>query len=72
MLLNLEKHDFGIQQNQERVIIYYIYFNFIIILIYLINAKNKVHNVELPPWCKRNPYLFTVMHRKALESEIVS
>lgn len=31
-----------------------------------------MHNVKLPLWCKNNPYLFIVIHRKALESDSVS
>ncbi|CAE6451233.1 unnamed protein product [Rhizoctonia solani] len=32
----------------------------------------RVDNVKLPPWCNDDPYLFTQLHRQALESELVS
>lgn len=33
---------------------------------------NRVNHVEMPKWCKRNPYRFIALQRLALESEIVS
>lgn len=32
---------------------------------------DRVHNVELPPWCYGDPRLFVLIHRQALESEQV-
>ncbi|KAJ8308471.1 hypothetical protein KUTeg_013345 [Tegillarca granosa] len=31
-----------------------------------------VWDIQLPPWCKSNPRLFTLIHRQALESDYVS
>ena len=31
-----------------------------------------VNDVELPPWCKKNPRQFMLIHRQALESDYVS
>ena len=32
----------------------------------------SVSNVILPPWCKGNPRTFILVHRQALESDIVT
>lgn len=32
----------------------------------------RVNDVILPPWCKQDARLFILIHRQALESEIVS
>nr|CAD7400993.1 unnamed protein product [Timema cristinae] len=31
----------------------------------------RVHNVQLPPWCNNNPRVFVLVHRQALESDYV-
>ncbi|PIL27451.1 hypothetical protein GSI_10600 [Ganoderma sinense ZZ0214-1] len=36
------------------------------------NTGERIHDVKLPPWAKRDPFLFIVMNRKALESDYVS
>lgn len=35
-------------------------------------AGIRVNDVILPPWCKQDARLFILIHRQALESEIVS
>ncbi|KAG8908740.1 hypothetical protein FRB99_002978 [Tulasnella sp. 403] len=35
-------------------------------------SSQKIDSVELPPWAKKDPYLFIDLHRKALESDYVS
>ncbi|EKM77777.1 hypothetical protein AGABI1DRAFT_121854 [Agaricus bisporus var. burnettii JB137-S8] len=32
----------------------------------------RIHDVKLPPWARDDPLLFTIWHRRALESEYVS
>ncbi|XP_037934809.1 lysosomal-trafficking regulator isoform X2 [Teleopsis dalmanni] len=34
-------------------------------------SGERVEDVLLPPWCLKNPRLFTLIHRQALESELV-
>lgn len=34
--------------------------------------KRRVHNVELPEWCKENPYTFVYFMRKSLEEKITN
>ncbi|KAJ7856539.1 beach-domain-containing protein [Mycena leptocephala] len=36
------------------------------------NTGEKIHDVKLPPWAKKDPLLFIVLNRKALESAHVS
>ncbi|TDL19109.1 beach-domain-containing protein [Rickenella mellea] len=36
------------------------------------NTGDKIHHVKLPPWAKRDPFLFIAEHRRALESDYVS
>ncbi|KAF7343336.1 hypothetical protein MVEN_01765900 [Mycena venus] len=36
------------------------------------NTGEKIHDVKLPPWAKKDPLLFIVLNRKALESAYVS
>ncbi|KAL4471642.1 hypothetical protein ABPG74_008535 [Tetrahymena malaccensis] len=38
----------------------------------IMQSKERVHNVVLPPWCNQDPYLFIYNHRLSLEGEIVS
>ena len=35
-------------------------------------SGDEVSDVALPPWCKKNPRLFMLIHRQALESDYVS
>nr|CAD7196152.1 unnamed protein product [Timema douglasi] len=34
-------------------------------------SGERVHDVQLPPWCDNNPRLFVLVHRQALESDYV-
>jgi hypothetical protein len=34
-------------------------------------SGDPVNDVKLPPWCENDPRLFILVHRQALESEIV-
>ncbi|KAJ7143646.1 beach-domain-containing protein [Mycena filopes] len=36
------------------------------------NSGERIHHVKLPPWAKKDPLLFIVLNRKALESAYVS
>ncbi|KAF8208087.1 hypothetical protein K438DRAFT_1667321 [Mycena galopus ATCC 62051] len=36
------------------------------------NTGEKIHDVRLPPWAKKDPLLFIVLNRRALESAYVS
>ncbi|KAJ7151346.1 beach-domain-containing protein [Mycena crocata] len=36
------------------------------------NTGERIHDVKLPPWAKKDPLLFIIMNRKALESAYVS
>ncbi|EGO20076.1 hypothetical protein SERLADRAFT_374121 [Serpula lacrymans var. lacrymans S7.9] len=36
------------------------------------STGDKIHDVKLPPWAKKDPLLFVVLHRRALESDYVS
>ncbi|KAJ4474264.1 hypothetical protein J3R30DRAFT_3295344 [Lentinula aciculospora] len=36
------------------------------------NTGERIHDVKLPPWAKRDPLLFIIMNRRALESTYVS
>ncbi|KAJ7241683.1 beach-domain-containing protein [Mycena haematopus] len=36
------------------------------------NTGEKIHDVKLPPWARKDPLLFIVLNRKALESAYVS
>lgn len=38
----------------------------------IMQSKERVHNVELPPWANNDPYKFIVEHRKSFEGEKVS
>lgn len=34
-------------------------------------SGERVEDVSLPPWCLKDPRLFVLIHRQALESELV-
>ncbi|KAJ7639738.1 beach-domain-containing protein [Mycena polygramma] len=36
------------------------------------NSGERIHDVKLPPWAKKDPLLFIILNRKALESTYVS
>ncbi|KAI9451783.1 beach-domain-containing protein [Russula earlei] len=36
------------------------------------NTGQRIHHVVLPPWAKRDPMLFIILNRRALESDYVS
>lgn len=38
----------------------------------IMQNKKRVHNVELPEWCKENPYTFVYYMRKSLEEKLAS
>lgn len=38
----------------------------------IMQNEKRVHNVELPPWARENPYLYVTKLRRAFEESVVS